>query len=328
MRVAVTGGMGYVGSMLVPKLLHLGYEVTVLDTAWFGDGVFQTVQNHPGLRVVKGDIRKREDLWQAFRNADAVIHLACISNDPSFEMNPELGKSINYDAFAGIMDMVKECKIKRFIYASSSSVYGVKEEQDVTEDMACDPLTDYSKYKLMCENDLRNADLGDTIWTILRPATVCGWSPRLRLDLVVNILTISALVNKKIIVHGGSQLRPNINIKDMCRAYVSVLEAPRDKVHGQTFNVGFENFSLHKIALMVKKNLSDPSVEIEFVETNDIRSYHVNSDKIYSAIGFKPKQSIINAIGSIVLSYGTGKIRNPLTNPIYSNVKRMRELGL
>lgn len=328
MRIAVTGGAGYVGAMLVPKLLSLGHSVTVLDTCWFGEGVFPTVQNHPNLTLIKGDIRKREDLWAAFRNAEAVIHLACISNDPSFEMNPDLGKSINYDAFQGIIDVVKECKVKRFIYASSSSVYGLREERDITEDMLCNPLTDYSKYKLMCERDLRKADMGDVVWTIIRPATVCGWSPRLRLDLIVNVLTISGLVNKKIIVHGGQQLRPNINISDMVRAYIAVLEAPKNKIHKETFNVGFENHSLHKIAMLVAKNLADPKIEIEYTQTNDNRSYHVNSDKIADKIGFRPIHSISRAVGSIVLNYTGGKIRNPLTNPLYYNVKRMKELGI
>lgn len=325
-KIAITGGGGYVGAMLVPRLLAQGHEVTVLDTFWYGQDVFPSCAGNPRLRLVKGDIRSYHNLMDAFRGADTVIHLACISNDPSFEMTPELGKTINYDSFAGIIKAAKENNVKRFVYASSSSVYGVKPERNVTEEMSCNPLTDYSKYKLMCEEDLKDFDCGTMEWVIVRPATVCGWSPRLRLDLTVNILTISALVNKKIKVHGGSQLRPNINIKDMVEAYVAIIEAPREKVHGQTFNVGFENMSVLAIAKLVKEALMDPAIGIDLEGAIDNRSYHVNSKKIEKVLDFKPKYTLSHAVNSILLS--RHKLVNPLTNPIYYNVRRMKELGI
>lgn len=329
MKICVTGGAGYVGAQLIPKLIYEGHDVTVLDTFWYGDGraVFPTIMNSPYLRLIKGDIRDYQDLSKAFRGQDCVIHLACISNDPSFEMNPDLGRQVNYDAFKGIMHALKNHNVKKFIYASSSSVYGVKDTPNVTEDMPCNPLTDYSKYKLMCEELLKSSTWNGE-WTILRPATVCGWSPRLRLDLSVNILTIHGLVNKKIIVHGGNQLRPNINIKDMVRAYLAVLNAKPSAVNKQTFNVGFENMSINTIAKTVKKAMMDEKVEIAVEPSNDPRSYHVNSDKIKKAINFEAKESIYRAIDSLILAYSTGKIRNPMNNSAYYNMRKMKELNL
>lgn len=329
MRVCVTGGGGYVGSMLVPKLLHAGHKVTVLDTFWYAPPniAFSSTFTSPGLTVRIGDIRHPRDIAQSFRGQDAVIHLACVSNDPSFEMNPDLGKSINYDPFKDMLSIAEKAGVKRFIYASSSSVYGVKDMPNVTEETECEPLTDYSKFKLMCEEDLRRST-GNMEWTIVRPATVCGWAPRLRLDLAVNILTIHALVNRKIIVHGGRQLRPNINIKDMASAYLAVLHGTSSQVDKKTFNVGYENLSLNSIAALVKKAMMDESIEIETQESNDPRSYHVNSDKIQKELGFVAKESIYRAIDSLILNYTVGKIRNPMNNSSYFNIRKMKELNI
>lgn len=327
-RIAVTGGGGYVGSLLVPKLFAHGYEVKVLDTFWYG----RDVLNPPKLRgarpadLIVGDIRNERDVNLAFAGCDTVIHLACISNDPSFEMNPGLGKAINYDAFAGILRALKRCNVKQFIYASSSSVYGVKDIPNVTEETPCDPISDYSKFKLMCEEDLKSADIGNCKWTIVRPATVCGYTPRMRLDLIINALSITAIINKKIHVHGGGQLRPNVNVRDMVRAYLAVLDAPIEKTHGQTFNVGAENLSVNQLAKLVQKVLSDPAVEIVHEPVVDPRSYQIDSSKILRDIGFSPSLSFDEAIMSILLNYN--KMRNPLTNPMYYNIKRMKQLGI
>ncbi len=175
----ITGGAGYVGSVLVPKLLSKGYRVKVLDLFIFGNDVFNEVKDHPNLEQIKGDIRDENLLREVIPGCDAVIHLACISNDPSFELNPDLGKSINFDAFFPLVDISKENGIKRFIYASSSSVYGVKEEKNVTEDLKLEPLTDYSKYKALCEEVLNKKREPGFVTLIIRPATVCGYSPRL-----------------------------------------------------------------------------------------------------------------------------------------------------
>jgi nucleoside-diphosphate-sugar epimerase len=325
--VLVTGGGGYVGSALVPELLQEGYRVKVLDLFWYGQGVFGENLGHPNLELVKLDIRNSRRVSEELRGIDVVIHLACISNDPSFELDPDLGKTINYDAFAGLLQGAIDRGVRRFIYASSSSVYGVKEEPDVREDAEPLPLTDYSKFKLACERDLlahRSPNGMERV--ILRPATVCGYAPRLRLDLTVNILTMHGLVNRKIRIFGGKQLRPNLNIKDTVRAYQLFLNAPGDKIDRQTFNVGYQNRSVEDLAHTVRETLEDPSIELEYVPTEDNRSYHVNSDKIHSVLGFKAEYTIEDAVLSIAEAYRKGLISDPLGNPLYSNIKRMQQL--
>jgi len=261
------------------------------------------------------------------KGVDAVIHLACISNDPSFELDPGLGKSINYDAFAGLLQGAIDGGVRRFIYASSSSIYGVKEDPNVVEDTEPEPLTDYSRFKLDCERDLLAHDnVKGMERVIIRPATVCGYALRLRLDLAVNILTINALVNRKIKVFGGKQLRPNLNVLDMVRAYQMFLLAPGVKIDREAFNVGFQNRTVEDIAFMVRDTLKDPGIEIEYTPSNDNRSYHVNSDKVKRVLGFEPKYTIQDAIQSLADAYRAGKIPDPLKNPLYSNIKRMQEL--
>ena len=323
-KVAIIGGAGYVGSALVPHLLDHGYEVKVIDLFLFGRDFFDGLKNK-ALTCIRADVRNEGAIRQALSGVDAVIHLACVSNDPSFELDPELGKSINYDAMPGILNAVESNKVKRFIYASSSSVYGVKEQPNVTEETSCDPLTDYSKYKLLCERLIQEKKWRDIEHVIVRPATVCGWAPRLRLDLTVNILTIHALVKKEITVFGGNQLRPNLNVKDMIEAYRVLLESPKEKIQGQVFNVGFDNLPVMKIAEMVKKQVGDESIQISVKPTNDIRSYHVNSDKIGKVLGFKPRYNVEDAIQSLCDAYKAGKIPDPLGNPLYVNIKTMQD---
>lgn len=322
--VAITGAGGYVGSSLVPLLLTKGYKVRVLDTFWYG----YHLRQHDDLEIIPGDIRDEVSLNKAFKGVDAIIHLACISNDPSFELSPGLGKSVNFDSFPGILKAVKQSGAKRFIYASSSSVYGIKETPDVTEDMQCEPLTDYSKYKLLCEDLLKSYELPGCCWTIARPATVCGYSPRMRFDLAVNVLTISALVSGRIKVFGGEQLRPNINIRDMAWAYLNLLETKEHIIKGQTYNIGFENKSVDHIAKTVWDVIGDPSVKIEIVPSDDNRSYHVNSDKIAKEVGFIPGMNIRDAVNSIVAAYKSKKFTEPLTNPMYYNIRQMKALNL
>jgi nucleoside-diphosphate-sugar epimerase len=325
--VLVTGGGGYVGSELVPDLLREGYRVKVVDLFWYGLDVFGDSNNHPQLERLQLDIRDSARLKQALKGVDAVIHLACISNDPSFELDPSLGKSINYDAFAGLLQGSIDGGVRRFIYASSSSIYGVKEDPDVREETEPEPLTDYSRFKLDCERDLlAHPKVNGMERVIIRPATVCGYATRLRLDLAVNILTINALVNRKIRVFGGKQLRPNLNIKDMVRAYQLFLQAPGAKIDREAFNVGFQNRTVEDIAFMVRDTLKDPGIELEYTPSNDNRSYHVNSEKVKRVLGFEPHFTIEDAIRSISEAYCAGKIPDPLNNPLFSNIKRMREL--
>src|ERR1041385_2397123 len=319
--ILVTGGGGYVGSALVPALLEQGYHVKVVDLFWYGRDVFGEANNHPQLERIELDLRDSARLKEALQGVDAVIHLACISNDPSFELDPALGKSINYDAFAGLLQGSIDQGVRRFIYASSSSIYGVKEEPNVDENAEPQPLTDYSRFKLDCERDLlARADVKGMERVIVRPATVCGYAPRLRLDLTVNILTIHALVNHKIRIFGGKQLRPNLHIKDMVRAYQVFLEAPGAKIDREAFNVGFQNRSVEDIAKLVRQTLNDPTIELEYTPSDDNRSYHVNSDKIKRVLGFVAQFSIEDAIRSIAEAYRAGKISDPFQNTRFSNI--------
>lgn len=327
-NVLITGGAGYVGSALVPKLIDSGYNVTVYDLYMYGD-VFSELKGNTHLKEIRADIRDKEKMMEAMKGIDAVIHLACISNDPSYELDPALGKTINYDAFSNILNAAKANKVKRFIYASSSSIYGLKEEPNVREDTPANPLTDYSKFKLECEKILKESkDLGGMEYVIARPATVCGYAPRLRLDLVVNILAINALVNKKIKVLGGDQLRPNINIKDMVRAYELLLEAPGKKINREAFNVGYQNMKVTDIARRIVDVIGDKSVQLEIVPSDDKRSYHINSDKIKAALGFEPKYTIEDAVLSLKEAYEKGLIVDPLNNPVYYNIKTMQNAKL
>ena len=328
-RVLVTGGGGYVGSALVPQLLKTGYAVKVVDTFWYGEDVFAVANRHPGLTRIKSDIRDTGAMKQAMKNVDAVIHLACISNDPSFELDPTLGKSINLDAFPGLLQAALDNGVKRFIYASSSSVYGVKDVPDVREDAEPLPLTDYSRFKLDCEHLLmQRVDGKKMTRAIIRPATVCGYAPRLRLDLTVNILTIHALVNRKIRIFGGQQMRPNLHVLDMVRAYELFLTAPAEKLDGVPFNVGFRNETVENIARIVQRVIGDEGIELEYVPTDDNRSYHVNSDRVRQVLGFEPKYTIEDAVRGIVVAFRAGQIPDPMTNPMYQNIKRMRQLAL
>lgn len=320
--VLVTGGAGYVGTVLVPKLLKKGYRVKVLDLYLYGDDVLDEVKDNPNLEQIKGDIRDRALLAKIIPGTDAVIHLACISNDPSFELNPQLGKSINYDAFIDLVAVSKKSKVRRFVYASSSSVYGIKDEPNVTEDLPLKPLTDYSKYKALCEEVLLKERAPGFITLILRPSTVCGYSPRLRLDLTVNILTSHAVNNKKITVFGGQQMRPNIHIADMVNAYTKSLEWPDNAIDGKIFNVGYENYKVIEIAEMVRRVVGQ-DVTIVTTPTDDNRSYHVSSEKIKRELEFAAHHSIEDAVRDLVAAFNAGKIPNPMGDIRYYNIKTM-----
>lgn len=322
-NVLVTGGAGYVGSVLVPKLLHAGYKVTVLDWFLFQPDVFQEYSENQNLVQIKGDIRDEQTVRQALEGQDAVIHLACISNDPSFEMDPKLGKSINYDASLQLFRLAKEMGVKRLVYASSSSVYGVKDEDKVTENLSLEPLTDYSKFKAMCEPELLALQDDTFIPLVLRPATVCGYSPRLRLDLTVNILTCHAIEKGKITVFGGDQTRPNIHIADMTDLYVKTMEYSDEKIAGKTFNAGYDNFTVSEIAQMVKNIVGD-HVEIIRQDSDDKRSYRVDSSKINHELGFSATHSVEDAIRDLQTAFTAGKVPDALTDPTYYNIKMMQ----
>lgn len=324
-HVLVTGGAGYVGSSLVPALLERGYRVTVLDLYLYGEELFEDLRG-PNLREVKGDLRDLPTVERALEGVDAVIHLACISNDPSYDLDPDLGRSINYDAFRPLVQASKRAGVKRFVYASSSSVYGVKEEPDVHEGLTLEPMTDYSRYKALCE-DVLEEERGDGFITVtLRPSTVCGYSKRLRLDLVVNILTNHAVNNGKIKVFGGDQMRPNLHIKDMVACYLHVLDQPDEAVDGEIFNAGYENFRVRELAEKVRGVIGD--VEIEVTPSDDNRSYHVSSSKIRKKLGFEPKHTIEDAIRDLKEAFDAGKVPDAMDESLYYNIKRMQQVSL
>jgi nucleoside-diphosphate-sugar epimerase len=326
-RVLVTGGAGYVGSNLVPKLLTAGYEVTVLDLYIYGEHIFSTDRHATRLREVKGDIRHRADVERALLGCDAVIHLACVSNDPSFDLDPALGRSINFDCFTPLVQASKAAGVRRFIYASSSSVYGIKDEPEVSEDLSLQPLTDYSKYKASCEQLLMQERQPGFVTVILRPATICGYAPRLRLDLTVNILTSHAINNGRITVFGGEQLRPNLHVEDMTDLYLMLLEAPDDVIDGKIWNAGYHNLKVREIAEMVRAQVGG-TVEIAVVPTNDHRSYHVCSRRIQRELGFTPRRTVENAIADLKAAFAAGKVPNSMTDGRYYNIRKMQGLNL
>ena len=323
-KIFITGGAGYVGAVLVPNLLDNGYVVTVLDLMIYGENV---LPSNPNLNAVKGDIRDQALLQKLLPGHDAVIHLACISNDPSFELNPDLGKSINLDAFQPLVEISKSCSVKRFIYASSSSVYGIKDEPNVHEEMVLEPLTDYSQFKADCEKILAEYQSDDFTTVTIRPATVCGYSPRQRLDVVVNILTNLAYHKREISVFGGDQLRPNIHIADMVEAYRVLLNADKEKIAGKIFNAGYENQPVSKIAETVK-NVVGEDVKLITTPSNDNRSYHISSQKIKDEIGFETTHTIQDAVEDLCAAFDKGLLPNSLEDEMYFNIKRMQSLEL
>ena len=325
--ILVTGGAGYVGAVLVPKLIRAGYKVKVLDLYLYGDNVLSEIEENKNLLEIKGDLRDIDLLEHEIPGSDAVIHLACISNDPSYELDPTLGKSINYDAFLPLVDIAKKSGVKRFIYASSSSVYGIKEEPEVTEDLPLEPLTDYSKYKAMCEDYLNKAADDNFVVTTIRPSTVCGYSPRLRLDLTVNILTNHAVNNGKIKVFGGEQKRPNLHIEDMVEVYRFLLEQPSEKIQKKIYNVGYENYKVKEIAQMVNKTLGG-NIPIITTPTDDNRSYHVSSKKIKEELGFVPGHTIEKAILDLKKAFEQGKMSNSMEDIKYYNIKTMQAIHM
>lgn len=323
-NIFITGGAGYVGAILVPKLIKAGYNVTVIDLMIYGE---DKLPNHPNLKKIKGDIRDLELMKTALVGQDAVIHLACISNDPSFELNPELGKSINLDPFEPLVKMSKDAGVQRFIYASSASVYGIKDTPQVTEDMVLEPLTDYSIFKAECEKILAQYPSDDFTCVTVRPATVCGYSPRLRLDLTVNILTNFAINRGFIKVFGGEQKRPNLHIEDMTNLYLELLTLPKERINGKIFNAGYENFKVKEIAQMVKNVIGD-SVDIKVEPTNDNRSYHISSEYIKNEIGFVPQHSIEDAVKDLKEAFDKGLIPDSFEKDHYFNVKLMQNIEL
>lgn len=328
-KVLVTGGAGYVGNLLIPQLLKNPEieQVVVYDILYFGKETLPL--NNPKLKVIKGDIRDIALFKKSVMGMDTVLHLACISNDPSFELDEGLSKTVNYDCFEPMVIAAKEAKVKRFVYCSSSSVYGVSDAPEVTEETPLVPLTLYNKFKGMCEPLLFKHMSDDFTCVTIRPATVCGYSPRTRLDLSVNILTNHAVNKNCITVFGGNQKRPNLHIQDMCDLYELLLKVPAAKIQGQTFNAGYQNYTIMEIAHMVKKVVEQEfpekaPINIKVTESNDNRSYHISSAKIKRVLGFEAKHSIEDAVRDLCQAFKQGKLPDSFENDWYYNVKQLQ----
>ena len=329
-HVLVTGGTGYCGSVLVPQMLNMGYKVTVYDIQYYGYD-FLPLEN-PNLTVVQGDIRDIEKLEPLMTDVDAVLHLACISNDASLELDENLSTSVNLDAFEPIVIAAKKAGVKRFVFASSSSVYGISEEPDVKEDHPLVPLTLYNKYKGMCEPLLFKHTDGNFVGVVYRPATVCGYGPRQRLDVSVNILTNLAVNKGNVTVFGGSQLRPNLHIQDYADLCKALLEALDDVIADEIFNCGYENMSIMEIAETVKRVVAEEfpdkdEISLEVLPSDDLRSYHINSDKVANVLGFKPQYSVEDAIRDLCQAFRDGKLPNSFDDDNYFNVRTMKKVG-
>lgn len=307
MKLFVTGACGYKGTVLVPKLLAAGHEVLAFDIMWFGN----YLRPHAGLTVVRGDVRDVDAI--DLEGVDAVVHLASVANDPCGDLDPKLTWEIGCLATMQLADRAARAGVGRFVYASSGSVYGVKSEPQVTEDLSLEPVSEYNKTKMVAERVLLS--YADRMAVqIVRPATVCGYSPRMRLDVSVNMLTMQALTREHITVFGGAQTRPNIHIDDITDLYLFMLDHPE---HRGIYNAGFENMSIMQIAERVAEHAP---ARITVTESNDPRSYRINSDRLL-ATGFRPKKTVDDAIRELVHRFRSGELRD---EERFHNLKWMR----
>lgn len=323
MRILLTGAYGYVGSVLVPELLAKGHEVVGYDLQFFGDHIGPK----PGLTAVKADVRDTQAFYDAAWGCDVVLDLACISNDPSVELDESLSRTINYESFEPRVIAAKDAGVSRYVFCSTSSVYGISESPNVTEDHPFVPITLYNTYKGLCEPLLHKHASDTFTTTVIRPSTVCGYSPRMRLDLAVNILTNHAVNKGVITVLGGKQMRPNLHIEDMVRAYLTMIDAPKEAIAGEAFNIGMKNLSIMQIAEIVKgivEKRYGREIAIEVKPSFDERSYQVNCEKVKRVLGFEPIHTIEEAITDLCDAFDAGLLPNPLDDDNYVNVKRMR----
>jgi nucleoside-diphosphate-sugar epimerase len=297
MKLLVTGGCGYKGSVLVPKLLDHGHDVIVVDIQWFGN----FLQSHPRLHLLTVDVRNVDEL--PLEGVEAIIHLASVANDPCSDLDPKLTWEISALSTMQLADAAIRKGVRQFIYASSGSVYGIKEEEDVTEDLTLKPISAYNKAKMVAERVLLSYS-NQMLVQIIRPATVCGYSPRMRLDVSVNMLTMQALTKGIVTVFGGGQVRPNIHVQDITDLYLFCLE--KGKAIQGVYNAGFENISILDIARRVVRKIP---AEIKVTESQDPRSYRINSDKLL-ATGFRPQKNVDAAIDELIEKYQKGILKD------------------
>jgi nucleoside-diphosphate-sugar epimerase len=309
MNILVTGGAGYVGSVLVPALLDKGHNVSVLD--WFLFEPRQFNEKIPKLKCVVGDLRNEDKVKESLEDVEAVIHLAGISNDPSSELNPEATKDINLKASCRLVDLARQAGVKSFINASSASVYGVREEENITEDLEPQPQTVYALCKAECEAYVLSNNSEKFLTTSVRPATLSGFAPRMRLDLTVNILTYYAVCKNFLQVFGGGQFRPNLSVKDMVRFYLMLLETNAEKIGGQTFNLCQENYTVLQIAETIKNVLSEEQMEIRHIPTDDNRSYRLSGERAGRVLSFFPQFDLEDSIKEVASSLRDGRIKAP-----------------
>lgn len=328
-KILVTGGFGYVGSCLTPHLLAAGYSVRVIDLMLYSHAGLDAILQHPSypnwknhFEWTEADIRNPEDVAKAMQNVDAVIHLAAISNDPTGQIDEVLTRQVNFDAVGLLLTIARNKGVHRFINASSSSVFGIKHETDVTEALEPEPLTFYSKYKMLSEWIVTAAASPDLCTVNIRPATICGYSPRQRFDLTVNKLTADAVRKRMITVHGGEQRRPNIGMTDIVHLYTQLLQTDAAQINGRTFNFGFENHKVIEIARVIQGELKDLNVRIEITDTTDHRDYHISSAKMVKELGYKPQSSIRQEVQNLRVALEKGSFPN-IDAPEYYNMQKM-----
>ncbi len=324
-EILVTGGAGYIGAVLVPELIKEGYSVTVLDAFLYGTDPHTDPIVHERCRRLQGDIRDFDYVDSVLKEGsfDTIIHLAAISNDPSSELDPEVTRSVNLDAVSHLMQSAKRHVVKRFLYASSASVYGIKDTENVTEDLPLEPITIYAKCKAEGEAVLNGLVDDQFVGVSVRSATVCGYSPRLRLDLTINLLTDQGLTDGRIRVFGGAQMRPNVHIRDLSAFYRTLVTAPAAKISGKAFNVSRANASVMSLAEMIRDEL-DSSLPIDTVPSDDPRSYHLCADEARDLLGFEPQRDLVTAVKELRDAYSSGKVPDSRST-VYRNVAWMKE---
>ena len=329
-KILVTGGFGYVGARLTPHLLALGHHVRVMDLMLYTDAGLDALKDDKSFpqwqsrfELVRGDIRDPQLVAQAVADVDIIIHLAAISNDPTGDIDETLTRQVNFDAVGLLLAQARSAGVKRFINASSSSVFGVRDVADINESLEPEPITSYSKYKMLSEWLVTAAASPDFCTVNIRPATICGYSPRQRFDLTVNKLTADALRKRVITVHGGEQRRPNVGMTDAINLYGLLVDADAKKVNGRTFNFGFENLKVIEIARLIQAELKDLNVEIKVTDTLDKRDYHISSAKIVRELGYQPVSSIRAEVVALRKALDNGAFPD-IDAPEHYNMKFMK----